>query len=137
MYANSNYILLALICERVSVQSFATCCQERIFSPLGMTRSYINDSIVKIIPGRALGYYDDDGHGNWLNSPLTDSVIGSTNIYTTVEDLAKWDENFYTGQVGGKRIIEHMHQPGRLNNGTELDYVYGLFVGQAHRFRGW
>ena len=57
MYVNSNYVLLAQICERVSGQSFATFCQERIFDPLGMTRSVINDSFWKIIPGRAQGYY--------------------------------------------------------------------------------
>jgi CubicO group peptidase (beta-lactamase class C family) len=136
MYSNSNYILLALICERVSGQPFAAFCQERIFGPLGMTRSCVNDSITKIIPGRALGYYDD-GQGNWLNAPLTDSVVGPTNVYTTVEDLIKWDENFYTGQVGGQAVIERIQQPGHLNDGTELDYAFGLMVGPAHRHRGW
>jgi hypothetical protein len=135
-FANPNYILLALICERVSGQSFAGFCQEHIFTPLEMTRSYINDSIVKVIPGRALGYYDD-GQGNWLNAPLTDSVVGPTNVYTTVEDLCKWDENFYTGQVGGQVVLERMHQPGQLNDGTELDYAFGLMLGPAHSFRGW
>lgn len=59
-YVNSNYVLLALICEQVSGQSFATFCHERMFGPLGMTRSVINDSFVKLIPGRALGYYNDE-----------------------------------------------------------------------------
>jgi CubicO group peptidase (beta-lactamase class C family) len=99
--------LLALICERVSGRSFAAFCQERIFGPLGMTRTCVNDSIVKIIPGRALGYYDD-GQGNWLNAPLTDSVVGPTNVYTTVEDLARWDESFYTG-----RVAAATYTPGR------------------------
>ena len=96
----------------------------------------VNDSFFKIIPGRALGYYDD-GPGNWFSAPLTDSVIGSTNIYTTVQDLAKWDENFYTGKVGGPAVIKQMVQPGRLNDGTELDYAFGLMVGPAHQYRGW
>ncbi len=60
LYVNSNYVLLALICEQVSGQSFATFCHERMFGPLGMTRSVINDSFVKLIPGRALGYYNDE-----------------------------------------------------------------------------
>ncbi len=104
LYVNSNYVLLALICEQVSGQSFATFCHERMFGPLGMTRSVVNDSFVKLIPGRALGYYDDE-QGNWFNAPLTDSVIGPTNVYTTVEDLVKWDENFYTGEIGGRAVI--------------------------------
>lgn len=136
MYVNSNYLLMALICERVSGQSFAGFCQERIFDPLGMTHSFINDSIVKMIPGRALGYYEGED-GNWNNAPLTDSVIGPTNVYTTVEDLAKWDENFYTGEIGGRVIIERMEKPGILNDGMEIDYAFGLMVGPAHRHRDW
>jgi CubicO group peptidase (beta-lactamase class C family) len=136
LYVNSNYVLLTLICERVSGQSFATFCQERLFDPLGMTNSFINDSCFKLIPGRADGYYEDD-RGAWLNAPLVDSVVGPTNVYTTVEDLARWDENFYTGQVGGLSVVERMHQTGRLNDGSELDYAFGLMVGPAHQHRGW
>ena len=88
-----------------------------------------------MILGRALGYYDD--HGSSFNAPLTDSVVGPTNVYTTVEDLAKWDENFYTEKVSGPAVIERVVQPGRLNNGTELDYAFGLTVAPAHRHRGW
>jgi CubicO group peptidase (beta-lactamase class C family) len=136
LYVNSNYVLLTLICERVSGQSFAAFCQERIFGPLGMTNSFINDSCTKLIPGRANGYYEDDQAG-WMNAPLVDSVVGPTNVYTTVEDLARWDENFYTGHVGGLSVVERVHQPGRLNDGRELDYAFGLMVGPAHQHRGW
>ncbi|MCK4786361.1 MAG: serine hydrolase [Desulfobacteraceae bacterium] len=136
LYVNSNYVLLALICEQVSGQSFATFCHERMFGPLGMTRSVVNDSFVKLIPGRALGYYDDE-QGNWFNAPLTNSVIGPTNVYTTVEDLVKWDENCYTGEIGGRAVIERIDQPGWLNDGTELDYAFGLMVGPAHQHWGW
>ncbi len=136
LYVNSNYVLLALICERASGQSLAAFCQERIFGPLGMTRSVINDSFVKVIPARALGYYDA-GRGNWLNAPLTDSVIGPTNVYSTVQDLARWDENFYSAEIGGRAVIERIEQPGRLNDGTELDYAFGLMVGPTHQHRGW
>jgi CubicO group peptidase (beta-lactamase class C family) len=136
LYVNSNYVLLALICERVSGQSLAAFTQERIFDPLGMTRSTINDSIFKLIPGRACGYYED-GEGGWLNAVLADSVLGPTNVYTTVEDLAAWDENLYSGKVGGLHLVERMHQPGRLNDGTELDYAFGLEVGPNHQHRGY
>ncbi len=135
LYVNSNYVLLTQVCQRASGQSFAEFCRERIFEPLGMTRSVVNDSYFKLIPGRACGYYDDEDL--WYNAPLTDSVVGPTNVYTTVEDLAKWDENFYTGAVGGQVVVEQVHQPGRLNDGTMLDYAFGLMVGPAHQHRGW
>lgn len=135
-YANSNYILLALICERASGQSFAPFCKDNIFEPLGMTRTVINDQYWKIIPGRARAYYDD-GQDGWVNSLLSDSVIGPTNVYSTVEDMARWDENFYTAKAGGKAVIDLLDQPGQLNDGTILGYAFGLEAGAMNKHRGW
>ena len=75
------------------------------------------------------------GAGSTLH--LQTSVVGPTNIYTTVQDLAKWDQNFYTGTVGGEAIIEQISQPGILNNGSLLDYAFGLEVGPTHHYHGW
>ncbi len=136
LYANSNYVLLALICERASGRTFAGFCQERIFKPLGMDHSVVNDYSPKLIPGRARGYYEQ-GEGRWLNVQLADSVIGSTNIYSTVEDMARWDENFHSGKVGGPAVLERIHRRGKLNDGTELDYAFGLELGPKHMHRGW
>ena len=135
-YSNSNYILLARICEQVSGMTFAEFSRKRIFDPLGMTRTTINDSIFKLIPERASGYYDGE-NGMWFNAPLSDSVVGPTNIYTTVEDLLKWDANFYTGQVGGLEVMDRIQKPGQLKDGTVLDYAFGLQVGPSHQYRGW
>ncbi|MGC9335220.1 MAG: serine hydrolase domain-containing protein, partial [Anaerolineae bacterium] len=135
-YVNANYVLLALICERVSGQSLAAFCRERIFAPLSMSRTVIQDSVFDVISGRAGRYYPD-GQGGWVNAVLADSVVGPTNVYTTVRDLARWDENFYTGEVGEPAVLTRVTQPGRLNDGTELDYAFGLEVGPAHRHRGW
>ncbi len=135
-YANSNYVLLAKICEQVSGQSFAEFCREHIFEPLGMRDARVNASYYDLIPGRAVGYYDN-GQDGWINAPLTDAVVGPTNIYTTVLDLVKWDHNFYTGAVGREAVCAQMHQPGQLSNGKKLDYAFGLEVGPAHQHRGW
>jgi CubicO group peptidase (beta-lactamase class C family) len=137
LYVNSGYVLLAKICERASGQSFAEFSRCHIFEPLGMARTCIHDSVFRVIPGRALGYYYDDEQESWLNAPLTDCVFGPTNVYATVEDLALWDENFYTGKVGGQAVVEQVHQPGRLDDGTELDYAFGLMLGPTHAHRGW
>jgi CubicO group peptidase (beta-lactamase class C family) len=136
MYANSNYVLLAIICERASGQPFAAFSQERIFKPLEMTNTLVNDAVDKIIPWRAGRYYDDE-QGGWIHAILADAVVGPTNVHTNVEDLAKWDENFYTGRVGGPAILARMAQPGRLNDGTATEYAFGLEVGPSHQHRGW
>jgi CubicO group peptidase (beta-lactamase class C family) len=131
-YANMGYIILARIVERVAGQPLATFCWERIFEPLGMKDTVIQDNPWLIIPNRAQSYWlDDDGKA--FNAPLADGVCGPTNVYTSIEDLALWDENFYSGKVGGADLIEQMQQPGRLNDGTELDYAFGVMVGHRHR----
>ncbi|UCG25769.1 MAG: beta-lactamase family protein, partial [Chloroflexota bacterium] len=131
-YANMGYIILARIVERVTSQPFATFCRERIFEPLGMKDTHIHDKPWLIIPNRAQSYWLDDD-GKVFNALLADGVCGPTNVYTSIEDLAFWDENFYSGKVGGAELIEQMQQPGRLNDGTELDYAFGLMVGHRHR----
>ena len=134
-YVNSNYVLLARICERVSGQSFADFSRVRIFEPLGMERSVILDSPGKLIAGKARGYYGDADSG-WVHAPLTDSVQGPTNVYTTVTDLAKWDRNLATGAVGGRDVADLMVTPGVRGDGTVTDYAFGLEVGPTHRHRG-
>jgi hypothetical protein len=49
-------------------------------------------------------------------------------VHTSVEDLLKWDENFYAGQVGGKIFLAELQEQGKLNNGKVLDYAKGLNI---------
>jgi hypothetical protein len=50
-------------------------------------------------------------------------------VQISVEDAAKWDENFYTPRVGGRRLVDDLQKPGHLTNGTRLHYAGGLFIG--------
>ncbi|MCP5101030.1 MAG: beta-lactamase family protein [Chloroflexi bacterium] len=131
-YANMGYIVLANIVERVSEQSFAAFCREHIFQPLEMANTVVQDSPFLIVPNRAQSYWRDD-NGRLFYAPLPDGVVGPTNVYTSVEDLALWDENFYSGQMGGKQLVAQMLQRGQLNNGTILDYACGVVHGAQHR----
>jgi hypothetical protein len=49
-------------------------------------------------------------------------------VHTSVEDLQKWDEDFYTGQIGGKELLTKIQETGKLNNGKALEYAKGLFI---------
>lgn len=126
-YGGVGYLLLAEIVARVSGQSFAEFCQERIFEPLGMINTHFHDEYLRVVKNRAYAYYPA-GDNHYQNAILTCALVGGTGLYTTIEDLALWDENFYTGQVGGQSVIEQMHQRGVLNNGEEVDYAFGLIL---------
>ena len=55
-------------------------------------------------------------------------TVGATSLLTTVEDLERWDENFYHPTVGGQALIDKLLERGKLNNGEQLDYASGLVV---------
>jgi CubicO group peptidase (beta-lactamase class C family) len=60
-------------------------------------------------------------------------VVGDGGVYSTVEDLAKWDANFRSGKVGGKQAVSMLQTPGKLSDGQPIPYAMGITVGE---FRG-
>ena len=58
------------------------------------------------------------------------TALGSSSLYSTVEDLAKWILNFDDTRIGEQTVIEQMHQRGVLNNGEQIDYAFGLNIGE-------
>jgi CubicO group peptidase (beta-lactamase class C family) len=129
LYSNTGYTLLGLIVQRVSGQTLRQFSEERIFGPLGMTRTHFNDDNTEVIAGRAYSYNPRDA-GRVSNAPLQYANVGATNLLTTVEDMARWDRNFDDGKVGGTRVLEAMLQPGTLSSDKTIDYASGLSLGE-------
>jgi len=129
LYSNTGYALLATIVGRATGMPFARFAQEQIFQPLGMSASLFGDDASKLVPGRAYGYTWGPRGEPRLDTPGGERV-GAGGLFTTVRDLVKWDQNFYTGKVGGKALIDRVQTPGALNNGEPLTYAWGLQVGQ-------
>ena len=107
-YSNTNYILLAQIVTRVSGQTFREFTRAHIFEPLGMKNSFFRDDHDEIVKNQAYGYVPTEDDTFQLSMP-TSYTVGSTGLLTTVEDLARWDRNFYDGRVGGSVFIEQLH----------------------------
>lgn len=125
MYCNTGYTLLAVIVERVSKKSLDEYCQENIFQPLGMTNTHFHDDHQHIVKNRAYSY-SGNGAGGYQKRILSFAVAGATSLFTTVEDLLRWQENFDTTQVGGNSAIEKMLGRATLNSGEEIDYGFAL-----------
>ncbi|MDH5386274.1 MAG: beta-lactamase family protein [Candidatus Aminicenantes bacterium] len=133
-YSNSGYFLLGVIIKRASGKSLREFAQENIFNPLGMKNSRFHDDYMELMKNRATGYYDV-GKGNYRNFVSTFDCVGSGGLFTSVEDLFFWDQNFYHHKVGGEDVIELMHTQGVLNNGKKLDYAFGLVIGEYRGLR--
>jgi CubicO group peptidase (beta-lactamase class C family) len=131
-YSNTGYTLLAIIVKRVSGKALPAFAQERIFAPLGMTSTHFHDNYGTLVKGRAMSYHPAPS-GGYQYLALSYSNVGATSLFTTVDDLAKWDSNFYDGKVGGKALLAQMQEPGKLASGKEMIYGSGLFIA---KYRG-
>ena len=131
LYSNTGYTLLAQIVKRVSGKSLREFAAENIFQPLGMTHTFFRDDHRVIVKNQAYAYNTAPGGVFKLSVPTYDTV-GASSLLTTVEDLARWDQNFYDYRIGGKAIIEQMQTTGVLNRGEPINYAMGLSVGK-HR----
>jgi CubicO group peptidase (beta-lactamase class C family) len=128
LYSNTGYTLLAEVVARVSGKTYRELAEERIFRPLGMSRTRVHDDVEEIVPGRAYSYAPRQG-GGYRNSVLSFSNAGATSLFTTAEDLARWLRNFETGAVGGKEAIASLTTPGVLASGETIDYALGVARG--------
>ncbi len=128
-YSNTGYIALGLIVQRVTGKSLRDFTTEQIFVPLGMANTHFHDDHTMLVPGRASAYTPLPEGGYRINVWNND-IVGQGGLILTVNDLLKWDENFYTGKVGGPRFLELQLQQGKLANGTTLTYAFGLTVEQ-------
>jgi len=126
-YCGTGYSLLAEIVSEVSGQPFAEYCSQHIFHPLGMETTHVADDPIALVPGKANAYLSV-GEGKYKNAVLTISILGGTGIYSTIEDLARWDANFETHQVGDQAAWDLMSTPGQLNSGESIPYGFGLIV---------
>lgn len=132
IYCNSGYTLMAMIVERVSGKAFPDYCWEQIFKPLGMRNTHFHLDHKQIVKNRA-DSYELDKNNNLKKSVLSYANVGATSLFTTVEDMALWDRNFYTAKVGGPEVISMMHTQGILNDGRRIRYAYGVNIG---KYRG-
>lgn len=129
-YSNTNYFLLSLVGERASGTPFHEFVRARLFEPLGMRDTLLFHDLV--VPRRATAYGSRQG-GGYLVDMSDFEQLGDGAVQTTVEDLLKWDANFYSHTLGGAPLQAFLHSPGRLTDGKASVYARGLFV---DTFRG-
>ncbi|MBY0435261.1 MAG: beta-lactamase family protein [Cyclobacteriaceae bacterium] len=128
MYNNGGYMLLAIIVRRTSGMSIGEYAEKNIFGPLGMTHSFILEDPDRIVSNSATGYVKRKD-GQFARQHFYNFAIGGDGqVYTSVEDLLKWDNNFYDYKVGGKDLQKRLHERGILNNGDTIAYAGGLFI---------
>jgi CubicO group peptidase (beta-lactamase class C family) len=129
LYSNSGYFLLSVIVKRASGKTLREFARENIFEPLGMHDTHFHDDHTMIVRGRATGYAPKEGGGFQIDMSDFEQT-GDGAVMTTVEDLFRWDQNFYRPVVGGQAMVNQLQATGTLSGGKALTYAFGLSVSQ-------
>ena len=130
VYSNTGFTLLGVIVKRVTGQSLRDFADERIFKPLGMTRTHFHDDYTMLVPGRTSAYVPTSTRGaHWRVSIPNFDTYGATSLYTTVDDLLKWEANLDHPTVGDAKMFARMQTTTPLTTGDTSNYGFGLVMG--------
>ena len=146
-YSNSGYVVLGLIVAKVSGQTFPEFLHQRIFAPLKMdhTVAYVRGQ--NQITNRAYGHTKDGNTWKQTDQSSTSATLGDGGIYSSLEDLAKWDEALRTHKLLSKEEMQPALTPVTLQltstnidaqprwpansdrpEGTPVSYGFGWFL---------
>lgn len=126
LYSNGGYTLLAEIVARVSGKPLPDFAAERIFRPLGMSRTHFHIDHQQIVRDRAYSY--EPFKAGLQAAPLNYANVGATSLFTTAPDLAKWLDNFREPKVGGARAIARLQEQAVLSGGEKIPYALGVGI---------
>ncbi|HEX9831617.1 MAG TPA: serine hydrolase domain-containing protein [Mycobacterium sp.] len=124
-YSNSGYALLALIVESASGRAFASFLHERMFRPLEMLNTVAHVDRRSTVVKRAFGYTETNG--SWLRTDQdrTSAVLGDGGIYSSIDDLAKWDTSLKNEQVLRAESLRSAFAPATYTDDPAVDYGFG------------
>ena len=98
-YSNSGFVLLGLVVERASGQRLPDFLRKRIFEPLRMNHTLLREPNGPQPDHRAYGYSEQNGHWTRTDQDLTSATRGDGGIYSSIDDLARWDAALYDGRL--------------------------------------
>lgn len=128
-YSNGGYVLLGLIVQRISGMDLADFMRKRIFQPLGMehTLMYEHDRGPQVTD-RAYGYSNINGRWTRTDQDITSATRGDGGIYSSVDDLARWDAALYTDKLlnaDSRRMAFTAHEP---TDEPGVYYGFGWYI---------
>ncbi|HEY3620368.1 MAG TPA: serine hydrolase domain-containing protein [Candidatus Sulfotelmatobacter sp.] len=141
-YSNSGYAVLAMIVEKVSGKSFGQFLQERIFTPLKMTHTLAYEKGKNEVPHRAYGHSKIDGVWQETDQSPTSAVLGDGGIYSSLDDLARWDRALREHTLLSEEEmrpaltpVQPRDGPPKFPEGKPVSYGFGWFLDpyQSHR----
>ena len=132
-YSNTGYNLAAILVSRVANMPFAEFTRTRVFEPAGMTHTSWRDDHTRIVKNRAIGYEEEKGVFH-TDMPFED-VHGNGGLLTTVGDLLKWNEHFWSPRIGDASFVAEEQKPVAFSSGSGHGYGLGLMIDERRGVR--
>ena len=124
-YSNSGYAVLAMVVEKVSGQGFGQFLQERIFGPLKMQNTVAYERGKNEVPYRAYGHTRTEAGWRETDQSPTSAVLGDGGIYSSLDDLAKWDDGLRHHRLLSEVEMRPALTPAKLPG---AQYGFGWFL---------
>jgi len=138
-YSNTNFALVGAIIEKVSGQRYEQVLRESILNPLGLNHTEVITN-TKVISGLVNGYELTDGQIRKAGMMSYSYLHAAGGICTNIDDLAKWNNAVFGGQVISRASLDGCLTPNKLNNGQSSGMGMGWFVdtlyGQPYLYHG-
>jgi D-alanyl-D-alanine carboxypeptidase len=128
-YSNSNYVLMALVIEKVTASPLQVQLRKRLFDPLRLNSTFVWGE-EEIPNGYVLGY-DSDAHGGFVDvtNQVHPSVAWASGaIVSNIDDLLTWTTVFFEGKLLSKKTQKLMVTRVKLNDGRTVDYGLGIEI---------
>ncbi len=133
-YSNSGYSLLALIVGKASGKDFASFLRERIFRPLGMQNTLAFEAGISIVAERAFGYSAVTNSWTRNDQSLTSATLGDGGIYSSIDDLAKWDAALGDDRLLRPASLRLALQPATPTDDPLIQYGFGWRISGETRW---
>jgi CubicO group peptidase (beta-lactamase class C family) len=133
-YSNSGYSLLALIVGRASRQDFASFLRQRIFQPLGMQNTVAFEAGKSVVAHRAFGYSASRQSWTRTDQSLTSATLGDGGIYSSIDDLGRWDAALDGGRLLRPASLHLAFQPATQTDDPAVQYGFGWRISGETRW---
>ncbi len=142
-YCNTNYVLLVSVIERISKMPIDQFVKKYITTPLKLNDTYVYHVLMPTIPTNHVYGFKDLGDTKKLQDLTSfDGVVGDGNIYSSVEDLYKWEQSLYTEKLVKQSTLKEAFEPVKLKDGSTYPYGFGWGIekdkpGEYSHTGGW
>jgi len=126
-YSNTGYVILAALLEKATGMRFDRYMEQEIFGPLDMDNSFVQSAAYS---PREQNYLD--GYKYWgrryrkVPPTVNDGTVGDKGVYSTMEDLYKWDKALYNNTLVSENNMKKAFEPLKLENGNHYPYGFGF-----------